>query len=213
MTFNKEQFAKLLEKAKGNRSINKYASDANVSPAHISRLLRQLLDAPPSPEIISKLSQAAFNEVTYDNLMTAAGHIDVSEGEIMTSAKGSIIEKKFQQALIPYLFHLGNIKSINPPGNEISPFDLKVELSNGIYKSWYFICKTDLSNMNLSLLLGQLALCPFEDDDKITITVKSEKDYEFILKNKPLHLCINLFVMLIDLDFLEVIKEEVVCHV
>lgn len=36
---------------------------------------------------------------------------------------------------------------------------------------------------------------------------------EYILKNKPLHLCINLFVMLIDLNLLEVIKEEVVCHI
>lgn len=44
--FNKEEFAALLEKAKGDRSINKYAEETSVSAAHISRFLRAMIDSP-----------------------------------------------------------------------------------------------------------------------------------------------------------------------
>ncbi len=76
MSFNKQKFAVLLEKAKGNRSINQYALQCGVSSAHISRLMRQLLDTPPNPETIKLFASKAHNEVTYNNLMVAAGYIE-----------------------------------------------------------------------------------------------------------------------------------------
>ncbi|MED4979435.1 XRE family transcriptional regulator [Geobacillus stearothermophilus] len=76
MSFDKQKFAELLEKAKGNRSINHYAQKSGVTSAHISRLLRCLLDSPPTPQTIKKLADHAHNEVTYEDLMRAAGYID-----------------------------------------------------------------------------------------------------------------------------------------
>lgn len=73
--FDKDKFAQLLDLAKGDRSINQYSLISGVSAAHISRLLRGLLDTPPSPEIIKKLSDRACNDITYYELMDAAGHI------------------------------------------------------------------------------------------------------------------------------------------
>lgn len=73
--FKKQEFARLLELAKGDRSINEYARECGVSSAHISRLLRCLLDTPPNPETIKKFAQKAANGVTYEDLMKAAGHI------------------------------------------------------------------------------------------------------------------------------------------
>lgn len=75
MVFNKKEFAELLTKAKGDRSINQYALHSGVSAAHISRLMRGLLDAPPNPNTIESLADKAYNNVTYDDLMQAAGHI------------------------------------------------------------------------------------------------------------------------------------------
>jgi hypothetical protein len=74
--FNKELFAELLNKAKGDRSINNYALKSGVTAAHISRLLRSLLDTPPMPDTIKKLSDHAHNDVHYNDLMSAAGHFD-----------------------------------------------------------------------------------------------------------------------------------------
>lgn len=79
MGFNKEKFADLLNTAKGRRSINQYAADSDVTSAHISRLLRSLLDTPPSPQTIRKLADSAENDITYFELMAAAGHLQESE--------------------------------------------------------------------------------------------------------------------------------------
>lgn len=77
MAFDKELFADLLKKAKGDRSINQYALHSGVSAAHISRLMRGLLDTPPNPDTIKLLSEKAYNGVTYEDLMAAAGHVNV----------------------------------------------------------------------------------------------------------------------------------------
>jgi transcriptional regulator with XRE-family HTH domain len=71
--FNKDEFAALLKKAIGNRSINRFAAKCGVSPTYISKLLRNLVNNPPGVEIIKKISIEAYN-VTYNELMTAAGH-------------------------------------------------------------------------------------------------------------------------------------------
>lgn len=83
MPFDKEKFANLLRKAMGNRSINQYWLNSEVSATYISRLLRKLVDNPPGPEIIRKLADTAQNEVTYQDLMEAAGHFyDISPKEL-----------------------------------------------------------------------------------------------------------------------------------
>jgi hypothetical protein len=76
VSFDRERFANLLEKAKGKRSINKYGNDSNVDPGYISRLLRQLIPSPPSAIIIKKLADIAMNEVTAEDLLHAAGYLD-----------------------------------------------------------------------------------------------------------------------------------------
>jgi len=75
MRFDKNRFAQQLKMAMGSRSINKYAGDSGVTSAHISRLLREKIDTPPNPDTIKKLAEAASNNVTYEELMVAAGHI------------------------------------------------------------------------------------------------------------------------------------------
>lgn len=80
MTFDKEKLANLLKKAKGDRSINQYSLHSGVSAAHISRLMRGLLTAPPNPSTIASLADKAYNDITYNDLMQAAGHITESEG-------------------------------------------------------------------------------------------------------------------------------------
>jgi len=73
--FNKELFSGLLNKVKGPRSINKFASVCGVSAAHISRLMRSMIDVAPSPKVINKFFSAGEGRVTYEELMEAAGHL------------------------------------------------------------------------------------------------------------------------------------------
>ena len=78
--FDKEKFAELLLLAIGKeRSLNQYALNCEVSSAHISRLSRCLLDTPPHPEVLLKMSKASQGRVSYKEFMSAAGYIDEKE--------------------------------------------------------------------------------------------------------------------------------------
>lgn len=75
-SFDKESFANLILKAKGSRTMTKFAEDSDMSVAHISRMVNQKLETAPSPETIKKLlPNGSSNGVTYEDLMIAAGHI------------------------------------------------------------------------------------------------------------------------------------------
>ena len=115
--FNKEEFANLLDRAKGERSINNFASETGVSAAHISRFLRQMIASPPTPETISKFAAKAHNEVTYQDLMVAAGHLarkDESDGNKENTVERDSpqnlriqmeeLEKKFRQVILADLY-------------------------------------------------------------------------------------------------------------
>lgn len=73
--FDKNEFARLLENAKGDRSINQYALHSRVSATYISKLLREIVEKPPGAVIIKKLADKAQNGITYEKLMRAAGHL------------------------------------------------------------------------------------------------------------------------------------------
>lgn len=84
--FDKKEFAKVLYKAKGIKSINQYAKESGVSAAYISKLLRGMYSTAPSPTILKKLADHS-NTVSYGELMAAAGHIIPLEENEKISAK------------------------------------------------------------------------------------------------------------------------------
>jgi len=72
------QYVKLIEllnKAKGDRSLNQFASCCKVDAGHLSRVLRGRMVNAPSPETLKKIAENAQNRVTYEELMLAAGHL------------------------------------------------------------------------------------------------------------------------------------------
>jgi SOS regulatory protein LexA len=77
--FDKKEFGRLLDLAKGARSINNFAARSGVDSAHISRLIRGIVENPPTPQTIKKIADQAHNDVQYKDLMIAAGHFDPEE--------------------------------------------------------------------------------------------------------------------------------------
>lgn len=74
--FDKELFAELLKKAIGARTAYRYSQEVDVSRGHISLLLRKESEWPPTANTIKKLSSKADNNITYEQLMIAAGHLE-----------------------------------------------------------------------------------------------------------------------------------------
>lgn len=82
--FNKEKFAELVILAIGeNRSLNQYALSCEISSAHISRLSRGLLDTPPHPDVLLKMSKASQGRVSYSDFMLASGYIEENNKQLL----------------------------------------------------------------------------------------------------------------------------------
>ena len=58
---------------------------------------------------------------------------------------------------------------------------------------------------------GLIAMTECLPTDKFPIVVNSKKAYNYLIANPPLSLRVNLYVMLIDLEQGEIIKEDIVC--
>jgi len=75
MSANYNNLIELLNKAKGERSLNQFAATCGIDAGHLSRLLRGIMINPPSPETLKKIAEKAHNGITYEALMHSAGHL------------------------------------------------------------------------------------------------------------------------------------------
>lgn len=215
--FNKEEFASLLDRAKGDRSINQYASETDISAAHISRFLRQMIDAPPTPETISKFAEKAYNGVTYRDMMIAAGHISKGnefEEDSPINRQNEIIrtEQEISQIIIGNLMSSEFRWSMEKPEGRIRFPDLIINLEDDEYKRWYFEFRAIRGNfIPISIIYnfyGRLLTFELSATDKFTLVVNDKRTFNFMLERPPVNLRANLYVMLIDLESRRIIKEE-----
>ncbi|MCB2358654.1 hypothetical protein [Clostridium estertheticum] len=210
--FDLVTFAILLEKAKGDRSINQYANTINISAAHISRLLRKLVKSPPSPDTISKFASGACNGVTYNDLMLAAGHIDDKTEGISTEKKQTQTiekEKNFFKIILSDLYTRDFEWSLNKTIN--GPTDLMLEITNWEYDTWYILIKPFITSKTIYNIYGQIACIDLTPVTKISVAVGSENEFNLFFSNPPKSLKSNLYIMLIDLNNGNIMKEEKLC--
>lgn len=69
------ELIRLLKLAQGDRSLNAFARHADVSPGNLSRIMN---GQKPSPEVLKKLASKSHNNISYEQLMAAAGYIDTN---------------------------------------------------------------------------------------------------------------------------------------
>ncbi|WP_313558822.1 helix-turn-helix domain-containing protein [Ruminiclostridium cellobioparum] len=82
LQFQKDKFGELLNAAKGNRKINEFANIVGVTRVYISQYINGKLNTAPSPELIKRIAENARNNITYNDLMIAAGYISNSDIEV-----------------------------------------------------------------------------------------------------------------------------------
>lgn len=92
--FDAKLFSNLVQKSQGKRSLNEYARNTEVSASYLSRIKNMQIDKAPSPLIIRKLADRP-EEVSYTELMAAAGHILPMEEAEKRKAKFYYINKSF----------------------------------------------------------------------------------------------------------------------
>lgn len=106
--FNKELFAKILSLSKGDRSLNQFAQQCEVSIGYLSAYINMKKDTPPSTDIIKKIARFSQNNITEDIIMTAAGYLSENttyffnqffEENNHTSLKRSLLTNKLEKQL------------------------------------------------------------------------------------------------------------------
>jgi transcriptional regulator with XRE-family HTH domain len=63
----------LIEKAQGNRSQNEFAMHCGLSSGTLTRYKQK--ERQPQPSALQKIAKHAYNNVSYDDLMIAAGYL------------------------------------------------------------------------------------------------------------------------------------------
>jgi hypothetical protein len=61
------------------------------------------------------------------------------------------------------------------------------------------------------MLYGRISMYEILDTDKFTIVVNDEEVFNRIKRRPPLSLWANLYIMLIDLEWGKILKEEQLC--
>lgn len=105
------ELIQLLKLAQGDRSLNAFSRHANVSPGNLSRIMN---GQKPSPEILKKLANKAHNNVSYEQLMIAAGYIDndsiiENNAQLITPKEHEDIEEVIEE-LRKKLLNTDNLK-------------------------------------------------------------------------------------------------------
>ncbi|MBR5308853.1 MAG: hypothetical protein IKU43_08785 [Clostridia bacterium] len=75
-SFNKKIFAMLIDKAKGERSVRRFASECGISYLQMRKLLMCEQENPPRIKLITKLAENSENGVELEDYLYAAGKVE-----------------------------------------------------------------------------------------------------------------------------------------
>jgi HTH-type transcriptional regulator, competence development regulator len=92
-----EKLISLIKMAQGDRSLNQFALNCNVNAGHLSRILNGKFVNPPKPDFLKKIAEHSYNNVTYPELMNAAGYLIAEHikpiGDLVTATNTSVLSK------------------------------------------------------------------------------------------------------------------------
>jgi SOS-response transcriptional repressor LexA len=161
MAFDKKKFSLLLAKAKGDRSINGYGNMAKVDPGYISRLLREKVETPPSPGVIRKLAEHALPGVNYEELMTAAGHLQEPVGAEGIYNMKKALEQKVAEALqkpLAEFLPVKNIPLINAHASDHADVIEYINVPRELEADFALAVKDD-AMVDVGIYPGDVAVC------------------------------------------------------
>ena len=72
--FDKSAFSILLKRALGNRTQKSFAEDIQMSKEHLSRLVTQKRETPPTIDTLTKIALNSQNRVSLQELLSVCGY-------------------------------------------------------------------------------------------------------------------------------------------
>ncbi len=81
-SFNKKIFAMLIDKARGERSVRRFAQEAGISYLQLRKLLMCEQENAPGIKLITKLAENSENGVDFEDYIYAAGKLEADNEDI-----------------------------------------------------------------------------------------------------------------------------------
>lgn len=203
--FNQQAFIEILKKAIGTRQHKTFAAAIGVSPTHLSRMMNPRYKGQPSLATLEKIAKHAENDVTYQELLAAAGFQTNPEEEKLKGYNGTILAA-VQKLQIPWF----------SDNTDNRPCQLAIHFLEAPIEHWYFqfvpgyerkVIEAKMPGLFYDLLFTEVS-----EKDKYSFVVSSDQAYETFTDKLPKNLNLTLSVIQIDTAALKVIREKEICR-
>lgn len=201
--FDKSAFSILLKRALGNRTQKSFAEDIQMSKEHLSRLVTQKRETPPTIDTLTKIALNSQNRVSLRELLSVCGY-DPSTVSVPTTINHMMDAVMLALSHIPYAFseHLCDGTGF---------YQMVLCFSNGPIHRWYFHFLTDntfaTADHELATNLLNLISKEMKSNDKISFVTSIPLLFQYYMEHRPYNLNLNLSFILINEHTLTVSKE------
>lgn len=201
--FDKEALSLLIIKALGNRTQKSFAEDIQLSKEHLSRLIKQKRDTPPTVDTLSKIAANSQNAVSIEELLSVCGY-DSNVVVISVGVKHMIDSLQLAFRSLPYEFSY-------LPCKNTDFYQLVLQFSTGTIRRWYFhfLSETTFKIANQELTANYLHLISsqMEPEAKISFVTSLPLLYQYYMEHRPYNLNLNLSLILTNEKTLSISKE------
>ncbi len=217
--FNIDKFSELLQKAKGGRSQSEFAINCNVSLAYLNRYIKKKNSRPPMPTTIKKIAAVAANNISYEELLNAAGYdpekyLEFSPATpIVTGTLNSsnmVLHKIAYSTVLNALSQTELSWKLDKTDNSIKTFSISID--DEAVNRWYFSTHLSHTPSGMKIIPSIYYMYLFNSDadinSKYSIVTNDEDLVNFLCANPPYILNVLVSVILIDDSDLSVIREE-----
>lgn len=228
--FDKTRLSDLLKEAKGNLSLNLYATKCGISVGYLCKYMSKKFDNPPTPTTLKKIS--AFTEqngVTFEDLLTASGYIPEKYLDTPYVASKRLQLEKLVIATITLALSKKPFKwSVSPIVDKLDNqlYDLDIAINDDNITHWLFSFRPPVIYMNsrpkfyrksansnndvqnIFNYFGNLMAHRYQENTKLSFVTTSEEVYNQFRDFKPHMLNMYISIILVDLEKMEILEES-----
>lgn len=203
--FDKSALSLLLKRALGNRTQKSFAKDTQMSQEHLSRLVTQKRETPPTIDTLMKIALNSQNRVALSELLAACGY-DPNTVAVSAAIQHMIDAVTLALSHFPYKFS-------EHPCDVTDFYQMILDFSDGPIHRWYFHFLPDntFASADHALAANLLYLISKEMDShsKISFVTSIPLLFHYYMEHRPYNLDLNFSLILINEHTLAVSKETV----
>lgn len=203
--FDKSALSILLKRALGNRTQKSFAEDIQISKEHLSRLVTQKRETPPTIDTLTKIALNSQNRVSVRELLSACGY-DPNTVAVPAAFNHMMEAILLALAHFPHAFSKHSYDSTDF-------YQMILDFSDGPIHRWYFHFLPDntfaAANHELATNLLYLISKEMESNSKVSFVTSIPLLFQYYIEHRPYNLDLNFSLILVNEHNLTVSKETI----